>query len=276
MGKVITLLSDFGLKDSYVSEMKGIIYSLLPDVAIVDITHEIQQGDILSGGFLLLRSYRYFPKGTVHLVVVDPGVGTSRDILCCRTENYYFIGPDNGILAPAAESDNLKYIFSLNIEALPEALKEVFSGSFILEKIKTPSSTFHGRDIFAPFACYVSTGSPISRLTRRKEKMIGASLPKPVISGANVKGSILYVDRFGNLITNINVSLIGESSEVFLKTGYQVTSIGRLKRAYAEANPGEALALVGSFGTIEIAINGGNASEKLNAGVGDEVLVMKK
>jgi len=276
MGKVITLLTDFGLKDSYVSEMKGVIYSLLPDVAIVDISHEVRQGDISSASFLLLRAYRYFPRGTVHLVVVDPGVGTSRGVLCCRTENYYFIGPDNGVLAPAAENDNLKYIFSLNLEELPVALKEVFSGSFILEKIKTPSSTFHGRDIFAPFACYVSTGSPITRLAVKKERMVATSLPKPVLTEGGVKGHIIYVDRFGNLVTNINVSLIEKDSEVFLKSGYQVISFGKLKRAYAEVKQGEPLALIGSFGTLEIAVNGGNASEKLNATVGDEVLVMKK
>lgn len=257
---MITLLSDFGLVDPYVGEMKGVILTLNPKAVIIDLTHEISKFHITMGAFTLASAAPYFPKGTIHLAVVDPGVGTKRRAIIIKTKQGYFVGPDNGLLLLAAENQAIQHIY------------EITNPKFML---KGTSSTFHGRDVFAPAAAYLAKGV--------KPEKFGPEILEPVRpefvlvkhKDGSVFGRVLHVDSFGNIITNINkieAAQIGIKEAVNLKISNQELKL-KVKKTYGDTKPNEPLALIGSHGFLEIAVNRGNAAEKYQAKTGMEVAV---
>ncbi len=255
---LITLTSDFGTCDWFVGTMKGVIFSINPRVTVVDLTHEIPPGDIRAGAFALAAGCRFFPHGTVHVVVVDPGVGGPREGIAVQTEDYIFIGPDNGVLSLALARERIKMIRQLKNEAL---------------FLSTVSHTFHGRDVFAPAAAHLSSGVPPRKCGPRQEELVQLEWPRPRVTAASVKGEIVYIDRFGNLITNIG----GECLEPFRNTATRVFGKGRklcsVADFYQAVPAGKPVAVLGSTGFLEIAVNGGSAARMLQLEVGDPVQV---
>jgi S-adenosyl-L-methionine hydrolase (adenosine-forming) len=242
--QIITLLSDFGLRDSFVAEMKGRLLSLCPDAVLVDISHEIEPGDIAAGAFVLGHAYRAFPPGTIHVAVVDPGVGGKRKPLILSAQRHYFIGPDNGLFTQPASGGPSYRAF----EILPCG--------------QSPAPTFHGRDLFAPAAAALACGRAPSRLGRRLEKikLLEHWRPVPLARDRGWQGRIVVCDRFGNLLTNLPGNLLAAMSKPVLRVGRCV--IGRWVRTYCEAAPGHLCALVNSQGLIEIFLREDSARNK--------------
>jgi S-adenosylmethionine hydrolase len=297
MSKTLTFSSDFGYRDSYVAEVKGVIEACSPDVHIIDLTHGIEQGNLSAASFVLLSAAGYFPGGTVHLSVVDPGVGTSRDIAVVATSGYTFIGPDNGILYEAARSDGIKSIWALETERFLKKLSKVFAKNGIINRILDQgiSSTFHGRDLFAPLSGYVLNGHSMGDVANEKRSIEKLEISKAVVRDDKIFGKVIYIDGFGNLITNIPNKLVRRECEVFLKTRNKMTRIGILQNnvpdsshtgesknngmssgTYASVSTGQFLPLTGSRGFVEIAVNGGSAADHFGAAYNDEVLVVKR
>jgi len=253
------LLTDFGLKDNYVGVMKAVLLKINPRLNLVDITHEVASHDIFEASFLLLKSFKFFPKGTVFLVVVDPGVGSQRAAIAIKTENYYFVGPDNGVLSLAARSDGIKKIISLT------------NRKFFLKEL---SSTFHGRDIFSPCAAYISKRFPLREFGKALPKIKSIGLPGPLIKKNRLYGEIIFVDKFGNLVTNI-------TRDIFLKfikkrkfsLHIKSKAVKKLYRFYRQAEGGEPFLCEGSFGFLEISLNNRSAKTCLRAKVRDKFFV---
>lgn len=243
---VVTLLTDFGLKDPYVAMMKGAILSIHPEARIMDVTHHIPPGDIGQAAHTVKETYPYFPDGTVHVAVVDPGVGTDRRAIVLSARSHLFVGPDNGIFWPI-------------IEATPEStVVRLSNPSYFLPKV---SRTFHGRDIFAPVAAHLSRGAGPMDMGPVIHDPIPLTLPIPRQDGEFLYGEIVRVDHFGNLITNIR----REDLEAFAQDQKVAISIGDLRiegirQTYGQASRGEPLALFDSSGHLEIAVNSGRAA----------------
>jgi S-adenosylmethionine hydrolase len=256
MQKIITLTTDFGYQDHYVGTMKGVILCHNPDVAIVDLTHGVTPHSVLEANFVLRGSYHYFPAGTLHVIVVDPGVGGSRRILYVEKEGYRFLAPDNGVLTEIVES--------------PERLISVENRGEFLESV---SSTFHGRDVFAPLAAKLCAGLDPEELGPPCADPTVLDWPAPdVEKGSVVEGCVLYIDVYGNLVTNIaawHVSDLGGEPLVFLKGD----EIGTPQRSYDSTDLGRPVAIINSFGLLEIAVREGSAARAFKAGTGDEVTV---
>lgn len=251
------LMTDFGLEDWFVGTMKGVIKRITPEAEVIDLCHNIPPGDIQAGALTLFFSYKYFPTGTVFCCVVDPGVGTERKALVATDGEYLFTAPDNGLLGLIAQESSTWKVYIVE------------NKEFILPK---QSYTFHGRDIFAPVSAYLAQGTPPSAFGRPCEKFVSLSLPVPQKSGNVLTGEVIYVDRFGNLITNIlpRVHLPGHRFEtVKLRIGNIV--IQGIKKTFGEAKRGEPLMYIGSTGYLEIGINGDNAARCLNVSVGTPV-----
>ncbi len=259
---VITLLTDFGTRDEYVGAMKGAILSVAPQVTLVDISHEVPPQDVGRAAYLLEGYHRYFPAGTVHVVVVDPGVGGSRAIVAVRTGEYTYLVPDNGVLTRVLG------------EAAPQAAVRVENRAFFRPQV---SRTFHGRDIFAPVAAHLAAGTDIHELGPRIacDDLVRLDIPPAVITGGGeVRGVVMTFDRFGNALTNIS----GEQLAALPDAGKFEVCLGGcrivgLSSSYTSVPPGQALALVGSRGYLEIGINCGSAREVLGLAVGDPVRV---
>jgi S-adenosylmethionine hydrolase len=245
MRSIITLLTDFGTADGYVGEMKGVLSSLAPDAALVDISHDIAPQDVERARLTLARVWRRFPNGTVHLVVIDPGVGSSRAALAVESDGRWLVGPDNGVLSPAL----------------------LLPGARAVELMLPPggSATFHGRDVFAPAAAALARGESIDALGPAASAPVIRRTPEPT-RGADgaLHGQVILVDRFGNAVTNIITARGG------------VVSVGRLelivRHTYADVAEGEPLALVGSTGFIEIAVRNGDAARALKLERGSSVI----
>lgn len=259
---IITLTTDYGTGDHLVGVLKGVILKINPDVTIVDITHEVTPFDLLDGALAIASAYAYFPPRTIHVVIVDPGVGTERRPLLVSGQNQYFIAPDNGVLSGVFEKEQNFLVRHLTSE------------HYFLQPV---SKTFHGRDVFAPVAAWLSKnwqpGSMGDEITDFKR----FALPKPKEADGGLKGVILKVDSFGNLMTNFRAEDLpaeaSEKGEVKLQLGtYAVT---RLVPTFASGNAGEAIAFVGSSGYVEIGVNKGNASKTLGIGRGAAVLLAK-
>lgn len=253
---IITLTTDFGYRDPYVGVMKGVILGRCPDCRLVDLTHGITPHSVLEGNFSIRGSYRFFPPETLHLIVVDPGVGGKRRIVLLQREGHYFLAPDNGVLTGLVED--------------AESIRSVENSSLFLQEV---SSTFHGRDIFAPVAGEIVRGISLEDLGPEVSNPVTIQWSEPAVSGESIEGTILYIDVFGNLVTNItrtHVYRLGlETPRIFL----QGKEIGIPQAAYSIKSKGEPLAIYGSFGHLEIAVNQGNAAEFYNVGTGDEVIV---
>jgi len=242
---IITLLTDFGLADGYVGTMKGVILSINPGAKIIDLSHDLPAQDVSAAAFVLSSSYRYFPRGTIHVAVVDPGVRSNRKILAVKSLDFWFLAPDNQLL---------KYIFHAS-ETL--TVVEVLNKRFFLSHI---SQTFHGRDIFAPVAAYLSLGVDIHELGQETIDFDRGQIDLPRVSSDKIIGKVIYSDRFGNLITNIAAThLMRHISEIYVG----MTVIPRLAQSYAEVEIGQPLAIIGSTGFLEISIRNGNARQQL-------------
>lgn len=249
--KIITFLTDFGIKSGYVAQMKGVVSSISPDVRIIDITHEITPHDIHEGAFVLQTTVPYYPIGTVHIGVVDPGVGTDRKGIMITTKSHVLIGPDNGLLMPAAH-----FLGDFTVY-------EITNKEYMLDTI---SNTFHGRDVFAPVAAHILKGIPFEKIGRKTAKFINLDFGRGEITGNEASGKIVYIDRFGNIITNINGSGIkkvlnfDKKIKVFIK-GKKREII--FVKSYNFVKKGQLLATIGSSNYLEISINQGNAALKL-------------
>lgn len=252
--RIITLLTDYGLEDNFVGVMKGVILGINPNVRIVDITHCVKPQDIIGAGFLLKGSYRFFPEGTIHLVVVDPGVGSKRNAIVVETSDYFFIGPDNGVLSLAL--DSVRKVVRITNER------------YFLRPV---SSTFHGRDIFAPVAGYLSKGISVDRFGKETKRCKDLNIPKAKKDGDRIIGQVVYIDHFGNLITNIDKKVFNRF--VCKKIRFKGTYINKISINYRQTKKRSPLAIFGSFGNLEISIREGNAKDYFCAGVGDVVSV---
>ena len=246
MNAIVTLLTDFGTADSYVGEVKGTLLALAPSVALVDLTHDIAPGDVAAASFVLGRAWRTFPPGTVHLAVVDPGVGTRRRALAATVGGHHFVAPDNGLLSDvfaAAHAD----VVSLPV---PESA----------------SRTFHGRDVFAPAAARLATGAALGQLGPAVGDLVHLPPRRVRVEGADVIGQVVHVDRFGTLVTNLPDDAVADDAAV---------QLGRhsvpLLTTFADVPSGSPVAFVGSGGTVEIAVRDGRADATLGLARGTEV-----
>jgi hypothetical protein len=252
MTRPIALVTDFGESDWFVAAMKGVILSVNPGAAIVDISHNIPAGGISAAAFTLLVCHSYFPKGTIFVAVVDPGVGSSRAAIAVKAGPYFFVGPDNGVLSPVIDN-----------YAKPE-LRALRNPKFFLKNV---SATFHGRDIFAPVAAHLSKGVAFEKLGPKIKDIVRLKIPLAQEADNKTTGRILYIDHFGNAITNIQSSLVsGRIKHVFVK-GRKVPIVS----CYADVDEGKFLAVKGSCGFLEISVNKGNAAKKIKLKIGDKV-----
>lgn len=263
---IITLLTDFGTKDHFVASMKAVILSIVPQVQIIDITHEIPPHDILEAGFVLRSCYSRFPTRTIHMVVVDPSVGSARKPIIVSTDDYYYVAPDNGVLSLIYDVDPVSTVVEITAEHL--MLPEV-------------SKTFHGRDIFAPAAAWLARGTDMLNFGDPLADYTKIPLPKAKMVGeALVKGAVIHVDRFGNLVTNISREDYQSAREKVPGNTFKVViakqEITGLKEYYAEGQKGESIALFGSSNLLEIAQNQGSAARTLNVSRGAEVGLLLK
>lgn len=289
--RVITLLTDFGTQDAYVGVMKGVIAGINPSVNIVDICHSVSPQDIFNGAYLLYTAYKYFPKGTIHTAIVDPGVGSKRDIVCVETKDYFFLVPDNGLLSFIVQEER------------PKSVIRVTNNKYFLP---LPSSTFHGRDVFAPVAAHLSLGVKPQQLGIMINHLEQLNIPKPFRKKTGqMEGQIIYIDRFGNLISNITKEHLmqHDHSQSLFKTqmkeitlpislpsqggdegGVKInlkcleTTIGKKKiigliKTYTDVNAGEPLALIGSAGFLEVSINQGNAQKYFKVDKGSKIII---
>jgi S-adenosylmethionine hydrolase len=272
MGGIITLTTDFGLTDSYVAAMKGVILGINRDITLVDICHNIKPQNIVQAAFVLSTAYPFFPQKTIHLVVVDPGVGTGRKAIILRTPLADFVAPDNGVLSYVIRQFSTRFGDELKAKQieLEPALEAVALTESRFWRLPV-SPTFHGRDIFAPVAALLSLGFPPIEFGEKVARVTILPLPQPYQAPDGLLlGHILHIDSFGNLITDVK----GEDLEplgpaVTVEVGDQV--ISGLSRTYAEGRG--LLALIGSSGYLEVSLNGGSAQALLDARVGNEVRI---
>jgi len=254
---IITLTTDFGTADWFVGTMKGVILSLQPGAQIVDITHEIPTGDIRAGAFALAASHGFFPGGTVHVAIVDPGVGSRRRAIAVRTADAFFVGPDNGVLSLALAREKIKAVHRITNEQL---------------FLRPLSNTFQGRDVFAPVAAKLSNGLALGKVGATIKKFVKLGWPEPRRTADSIEGEIVYIDRFGNAITNMRngrFTSMGKSAcEIFLE-GKRLCSLQEFYQAVAHGTP---VAVPGSSGFLELAVNGGSASKKFKLQVGQAVI----
>ncbi len=251
---VITLTTDFGLRDPFVGIMKGVILNLVSHAQMVDLAHDLPPGDIQCGAFCLAAATRFFPHGTIHVAVVDPGVGSSRRTLAVQTSRAWYVAPDNGILTLVFRCDP------------PDIIVQLENPRFWLADV---SRTFHGRDIFAPVAAHLALGVPLTEFGPPVQDPVQLPIPEPREVAGEWEGVVVYVDRFGNCVTNLPAALVVGRSAVTVRVGRQ--RLNRLSQTYADVASGMPLALVGSMGFVEIAVRDGSAAERFGIGVGTRV-----
>lgn len=255
---IITLTTDFGAADWFVGVMKGVVLGLNPAAAIIDLTHEIPGGDVQAGAFALMAGYRFVSRGSIHVAVVDPGVGSRRRAIAVETKDYFFIGPDNGVLSWALKRERVRRIVALENDAY---------------FLKPVSRTFHGRDIFAPVAAHLSRGLSIRKLGPNLADIQRLNWPEAIISDGAVVGEVLYVDRFGNALTNIDSDHLKRITSQRLRVRVGRRPVFPVGDYYQTVNQGKPVAVIGSSGLLEIAINGGNAARRLSLKAGVKVKV---
>lgn len=254
--RVITLTTDFGLRDPYVAAMKGVILNITPQAILVDITHEVPPQNIREGAYVLDKASRYFAPGTVHVAVVDPGVGSARRPLAVQTDHAFYVLPDNGLITPILRRESL--VRAVHLTNPDYWLPEV-------------SHTFHGRDIFAPVAAYLARGVPLESLGTPVEDLVLLSWSEArALPDGSVEGVVVHIDRFGNIVTNIPASLLDGDPE---RWTFQVSQhrLRGLKSAYTDVPVGASLALIGSNKTLEFSIREGNAAATWGVQAGDPV-----
>ncbi len=254
---VITLTTDFGLSDHYVGTMKGVILGIAPTARVVDLSHEVSAFRVSSGGFVVAQAYRYFPPKTVHVVVVDPGVGSARRPILMEAAGQYFAGPDNGV-------------FSMVFSREPgHRVRAITAEKYRLSPV---SQTFHGRDIFAPAAAHLAAGVPPARFGKLIDDYLRPLSDKPVRTARRGwTGAILHVDRFGNLITNFEFEEFPQIGAGRFEMQVGLQNVRQFVNHYAESPPGEACLLVGSSGYLEVSVNQNSAARQLGCGAGAPV-----
>jgi hypothetical protein len=268
---IITLTTDFGTEDAYVPAMKGTMLSIAPSARLVDVTHEIAPQDVMESAFVLRTAQPYFPTGTVHLVVVDPGVGTERRAVALRHDDHWYVGPDNGLFPLVLDG------------ASPEAVVELDEPS--AWRTPSPSNTFHGRDIFAPAAAHLAAGRALDEVGSPVDTLESLRWARPIVEPNSVRGRVVHVDHFGNCITNIRRSTLAEALGLDDETapvdafppveGYVGnTVLDVFFETYGAVSEGDPLLLFGSTDVLEVAVNGGNAAELLDIRKGDSVEVV--
>ncbi len=266
MSAIITLLTDFGTEDTYVGVMKGVITSICPSAQVIDLTHQVPPQDIATGAFLLDVSVDYFPEGAIHVAVVDPGVGTARKPVALRTAKAFFVGPDNGIFTLVLQRQQLLQAICLDNPRY---------------HLPTVSSTFHGRDIFAPVAAHIACGVSMEELGTPIHRLQRLPLPRIRVDWQGIRATVVHIDRFGNAITNLTrdnydawrtrwdvkePAVQVAASDIFLPIG----------TTYGDVARGKPLALFGSSGRLEIAVNGGSAAIELALRRGDTIKVLRR
>jgi hypothetical protein len=264
--RIVTLTTDFGGSDHFVGTMRGVILGVNPSAQLVDICNAVTSFDVLDAAMTIAQAYRYFPPDTIHVVVVDPGVGSPRRPLLVATSKHYFFAPDNGVLSLVIEQEERV------------AVRHVTAEHYFLRPL---SNTFHGRDIFAPCAGWMSKGVEAEKFGDEITDYVRFSLPKPKAIAANaMKGVVLKVDKFGNLITNFTpenapavfaANAVADNAKLKITVG--TAPVAALRNSYAEGQPGELFAMLNSMGFLEIACNRGAASQLAKAGRGAEVLI---
>jgi len=253
---VITITTDFGHKGPFVAVMKGVILSRFPEAKIIDLAHDIPAQWPPEAGFWVSRSFRWFPDGSIHLAIVDPGVGTERDILIVESDGHVFMAPDNGLLAQLIDASDAPHVYMLDTTKLD---------------LPAPSATFHGRDIFAPVAAELAAGRvAVQDIARETQDWTPGWIEEPEVLGDRITGVVVTVDTFGNLISNIDASLI-ESFDTPVADigGHQIPML----TTYGRAQPGEYLALINSFGVVEVARAEGSAAEGLGSARGAPLII---
>jgi S-adenosylmethionine hydrolase len=259
---IITLTTDFGTNDHFVGAVKGVILDIVPEAAIVDITHAIQAYDVLDGAIAISQTYAYFPTGTVHMVVVDPGVGTTRRAIIASSDGYHFVAPDNGVLSMVYAKEERIHV------------RHITSDHYFRQPV---SSTFHGRDVFAPCAAYLAKMVDSHKFGEEIEDYVKFAAPRPKPNGENkLRAVVLKVDRFGNLITNVTPEdapalFSGKSSFKIVVGNKEITTV---RSAYAEGAQGEVFGILGSMGFLEIVANRAPAAQITGAGKGAEVSIL--
>ena len=259
----ITLTTDFGTTDAYVAAMKGVIYSINPACIITDVSHHVGPQDIIGAGFLLASVYRYFPEGTIHCAVVDPGVGTSRRPLIIQASGFFFVGPDNGLFSFVLSGSE------------PVRVHVITNPDYTLTP---PSTTFHGRDVFAPAAAYLSGGTDLSAFgTQISDYCVLPVSGSDISPDGTLCGAVIHIDRFGNIITNIT----GNCFEGFAGTGpfrltIQKHACSRRVETYAQAHDDELFCLIGSSGYLEVSVKNASARDRTGARAGDPVCISRK
>lgn len=265
---LVTLTTDFGTEDAYVPAMKGTMLSIAPTVRLVDVTHQIHPQDVMESGFVLKSAQPFFPDGSIHLVVVDPGVGTERNAVALRHDNHWFVGPDNGV-------------FPLVLDGTaPDKLVELDNPD--MWRTPSPSSTFHGRDIFAPAAAHLAAGRSLEELGSPLESLQPLRWALPSIDTDTVQGWVVHIDHFGNCITNIRRSSLADALErdqetvtvdelPAVKAYVGSTSINSMNSTYGDVPEEDPVLLFGSTGFLEVAVNGGSAAERLDIRKGDPI-----
>lgn len=262
MDPIITLTTDFGLRDPYVASMKGVIKSICPQAHILDLTHTIGRQDLLEASLFVASSTPFFPQNTIHVVVVDPGVGTKRRPVIAFAANQFYVFPDNGLLSMLSKRFPI------------DEAREITETTFMREEI---SATFHGRDVFAPAAAHLAGGAGGRGLRHFRDvgkvvtDLVKLDVPQPSKEGNKLLGRIIHVDRFGNLITNIPRKVLGTATNLKVTAGKH--NFTKISTTYGEAEKGKALTLIGSSDFLEIAVNHGNAAQELGLNRGDRVEV---
>lgn len=257
---ILTLLTDFGTRDAYVAAMKGVVLSVAPEVRIVDITHDIPPQDVMQGAFVLRDSAAHFPPGTVHVSVVDPGVGSARKAVAVGKAGQYFVGPDNGL-------------FSLVLQARPDEAVVLDNPDFW--RVPDPSSTFHGRDVFAPAAAHLAAGIPLSELGSPLSQLTPLHWALPIHDEQGIRGWVVHVDRFGNCVTNITrEEFIGGRSKRRFKCYAGTVILDDVQPTYAAVSGGDPLLLFNSTDLLEIAVSRGNAAELYGLRTGSPINVV--
>ena len=259
---IVTLTTDFGINDHFVGSVKGVILDIVPEAAIVDISHAVQAYDVLDGALAISQAYSYFPTGTVHMVVVDPGVGTNRRPIIASSDGYHFVAPDNGVLSMVYAKEERIHV------------RHVTSDHYFRQPV---SNTFHGRDVFAPIAAYLAKMVDSHKFGDEIEDYVRFAAPRPKPVAENrLRAVVLKVDRFGNMITNVTPE---DAPSLFAgKGGFKIVvgskEISEIRTAYAEGAPGEVFGILGSMGYLEIVANRAAAAQLTGAGKGAEVSIL--
>jgi len=258
---LITLTTDFGYQDSFVGIMKGVIYAINPDAHVIDLTHGVPPQNVMAGALILQHSIRYFPPGTIHVVVVDPGVGSSRRPILIEFDGSYYVGPDNGVLSVAFERKQ------------PSSITLLSNLAF---QLNPTSNTFHAREIFAPVAAHLSLGVPPSEFGEKLDTFVELIIPKLIRREQRIDGEIIYIDSFGNLFVNIRDRELAGLSKERLRVSLGPVEVGGLSANYSMVGIGEFACVFNSWGLLEIALNKGSARQRTGAKIGDKVTVAPK